>query len=87
MVKYVTDDGEVFETETAAHDHERIMAKRIELKAQVEKYVGMLDYANDRARARAATQIMGWIDYDLRQRPDRYEYEFPAVEPPVAIAT
>ncbi len=74
-IKYVTSDREEFDSETEAFKHEASIDKVRELKAQVDKYCSMLDYANDRARARAATQIMGWINYDMKQRPERYEEE------------
>ena len=83
-MKYIADDGEIFSSEQACTEHEQLMNKRGELKAEVEKYASMLNYANDRARARAVTQIMGWVDYDLRQRPERYGHEFPEIPPAVA---
>lgn len=71
-IRYLTDDGEVFDDEIKASDHQASIGLVRALKAQVDKYCSMLDYANDRARARASTQIMGWIAYDMKQRPERY---------------
>ena len=75
-LRYMTDDGEVFENESEATEHDRSVGRRNELKEQVEKHCSMLDYANDRARARDVTIVMKWIDYDLKKRPWRYDSAF-----------
>ena len=75
-MKYMSEpDGEVFDSEQECFEHERAFGTLKDVHAQVDKYCSMLDYANDRARARAATQIMGWIAYDMKQRPERYKEE------------
>ncbi len=72
-MRHLADDGEVFDTVEECERHEEVVKKRSTVRDEVAHYASMLDYANERARNRSVTVIMGWIDYDMKQRPWRYD--------------
>ena len=71
-MKYVSDDGELFADERACREHEKVVAHHAALGKEVDKWLGMKEYASERARSRDRTIIMRWIHYDVRQNPGRY---------------
>ena len=79
-MKYLADDGTVFESEQACLDHENIESRRDVVRQEVKHWLSLTD-KSEKAQAVALGHIMQWLEYDLRQRPERYDVPVP---PPVA---
>lgn len=84
-MKYMADDGSVFESETLCWEYER--ARRVvgQIKTEVERYIELRDFKSDSAGKRAETFIMGWIEHDTKQNPERYGIEYGPIEEPAVL--
>ena len=79
-------DGKEFTDETECRDYEAILqeeqavdAARAVVREQAAKFHEM-KYPEGRPRTIAHNHVLNWLEYDMRQRPGRYD--IPAEAPP-----
>ena len=80
-MKYLADDGSVFESEALCLEYERTRSAVEKVRAEVRHYLSMKEFKTEAARRRVETEIAQWIEHDTKQNPGRYgiEYHEPVV--------
>ena len=95
-MKYWIDDGTergaFFDDKNAAELFEKTMSVQDQLRAEAKRYLDLKEWPKEeksarRERTKAETWIHGWLNYDLRERPERYGFEFEPVSPPQPVPT
>jgi len=79
-LRYMTEDDKVFPTEVEAFDHQRVLKGGNRVRAEVARQLDLRPWPENetsakRERTKAEYWIHWWLDIDVRNRPERYEYE------------